>query len=73
MDVKNAFLNGYIKKEVFVEQPPGFEDINNSEYIFKLNKALYDLKQAPSAWYERLSEFYKVKVLIEEKLIQLSF
>ncbi|KAL3533292.1 hypothetical protein ACH5RR_006813 [Cinchona calisaya] len=57
MDVKSAFLNGFIDQEVFVEQPPGFENKNLPNYVFKLSKALYGLKQAPRAWYERLSGF----------------
>ena len=57
MDVKSAFLNGFIKEEVYVEQPPGFEDHKHPDHVFKLTKALYDLKQAPRAWYERLSSF----------------
>ena len=55
MDVKSAFLNGYISEEVYVHQPPEFED--NTERVFKLKKSLYGLKQAPRAWYERLSNF----------------
>ena len=54
MDVKNAFLNGFINEEVYVEQPPEFESFNFPNHVFKLKKALYDLKQAPRAWYERL-------------------
>ena len=44
MDVKSIFLNGIIKKEVYVEQPPSFEDYEFSNHVFKLNKALYGLK-----------------------------
>ncbi|WP_375667135.1 reverse transcriptase domain-containing protein, partial [Bartonella sp. AC326YNZD] len=57
MDVKSAFLNGYIEEEVYVKQPPGFENHMHPEYVYKLHKALYGLKQAPRAWYERLSKF----------------
>jgi hypothetical protein len=44
MDVKSAFLNGYIKEEVYVRQPPGFENAKFPNHIFKLHKALYGLK-----------------------------
>ncbi|WJX61599.1 hypothetical protein P8452_46671 [Trifolium repens] len=57
MDVKSAFLNGVITEEVYVKQPPVFEDLKNPEHVFKLKKSLYGLKQAPRAWYERLSNF----------------
>ena len=57
MDVKSAFINGYIKEEVYVEQPPGFEDHKYPDHVFKLSKALYRLKQTPRAWYEYLSSF----------------
>ncbi|KAI4312864.1 hypothetical protein MLD38_037654 [Melastoma candidum] len=57
MDVKSAFLNGEIKEEVYVDQPPGFEDPKNHDHVYKLDNALYGLKQAPRAWYERLSQF----------------
>ena len=57
MDVKSAFLNGYISEEVYVKQPPGFEHPEKSDYVFKLKKSLYGLKQAPRAWYDRLSSF----------------
>jgi hypothetical protein len=52
MDVKSSFLNGIIKKEVYVEQPPGFESEEYPNHVYKLYKALYELKQAPRAWYE---------------------
>src|ERR1044072_177118 len=57
MDVKSAFLNGYISEEVYVHQPPGFENFDYPEKVFKLKKSLYGLKKAPRAWYERLSNF----------------
>jgi hypothetical protein len=56
MDVKSAFLNRPIKEEVYVEQPPGFEDIEYPNHVYKLSKALYGLKQAPRAWYECLRD-----------------
>jgi hypothetical protein len=58
MDVKSAFLNCFITEEVYVEQPPRFENHEFPNHIFKLSKALYSLKQAPRAWYERLSVFF---------------
>jgi hypothetical protein len=57
MDVKSAFLNGPIKEEVYVEQPPDFKDSEYPNYVYKLSKALYGLKQAPRAWYEFLRDF----------------
>jgi hypothetical protein len=57
MDVKSAFLNGPIKEEVYVEQPPGFDDERYPDHVCKLSKALYGLKQALRAWYECLRDF----------------
>jgi hypothetical protein len=57
MDVKSTFFNGPIKEEVYVEQPPGFEDDRYPDHVYKLSKALYGLKQALRAWYECLRDF----------------
>jgi hypothetical protein len=57
MDVKSAFLNGPIKEEVYVEQPPGFEDDRYPDHVYKISKVLYGLKQDPRAWYECLRDF----------------
>jgi hypothetical protein len=57
MDVKSAFLNGPIKEDVYVEQPPGFKSEEYSNHVYKLHKTLYGLKQAPRAWYEYLRNF----------------
>ena len=61
MDVKSAFLNGYIEEEVYVKQPSGFENPKFANHIYKLQKALYGLKQAPRAWYEHLKTFLLAK------------
>jgi hypothetical protein len=58
MDVKSTFLNGPIKEEVYVKQPPGFESEGYPNHVHKLRKMLYGLKQAPRAWYECLRDFF---------------
>nr|GEV25733.1 hypothetical protein [Tanacetum cinerariifolium] len=57
MDIKSAFLYGNIEKEVYVCQPPGFEDPDFPDRVYKVEKALYGLHQAPRAWYETLSTY----------------
>jgi hypothetical protein len=56
-DVKNAFLNGVILEEVYVRQPPGFENSKYPNRVYKLSKALYEFKQVPRDWYARLKTF----------------
>ncbi|GKB78639.1 putative ribonuclease H-like domain-containing protein, partial [Tanacetum coccineum] len=57
MDVKSDFLYGKIEEEVYVCQPPGFEDPDFPNKVYKVEKALYGLHQAPRAWYETLSTY----------------
>ena len=47
MDVKSTFLNGVLKEEVYVEQPPGYEVAGEENKVYRLKRALYGLKQAP--------------------------
>nr|GEV90524.1 putative ribonuclease H-like domain-containing protein [Tanacetum cinerariifolium] len=57
IDVKSAFLYGTIEEEVYVCQPPGFEDPDHPDKVYKVVKALYDLHQAPRARYETLANY----------------
>ncbi|GJU80141.1 putative ribonuclease H-like domain-containing protein [Tanacetum coccineum] len=57
MDVKSAFLYGTIEEEVYVCQPPSFEDLYFPDKVYKVEKSLYGLYQAPRAWYETLSTY----------------
>ncbi|GJW88414.1 putative ribonuclease H-like domain-containing protein [Tanacetum coccineum] len=57
MDAKSAFLYDTIKEEVYVCQPPGFEDPEFPNKVYKVEKALYGLHQALRAWYETLSTY----------------
>ncbi|GJW87264.1 retrovirus-related pol polyprotein from transposon TNT 1-94 [Tanacetum coccineum] len=57
MDVKSAFLNGFINEEVYVARPPRFINFAKPNHVYRLKKTLYGLKQAPKAWYDRLKAF----------------
>ena len=57
MDVKTVYLNGVVEEEVYVEQPLVFETHDRETHVCKLNKSLYDLKQAPRTWYDRINGF----------------
>ena len=54
VDINNAFLNGDLTKTVYMPQPEGFEDKNRPNYICKLKKTFYGLRQTPRAWFDKL-------------------
>ena len=54
LDFNNAFLNGFLKEDIYMEQPPSFVNPSHPTWVYKLYRALYRLKQAPRAWFERL-------------------
>ncbi|GJR50376.1 retrovirus-related pol polyprotein from transposon TNT 1-94 [Tanacetum coccineum] len=65
MDVESSLVNGKLKEEVFVKQPPGFKSSEFPNYVCKLDKALYRLKQPLRTWYETLYAF-----LIKNKFVK---
>ena len=59
LDVKSAFLNGFLEEEIYVEQPPGFVKRGQDDKVYRLKKALYGLKQAPRAWNTRIDKYFQ--------------
>ena len=58
MNVKSAFLNGMLQEEVYVEQPKDFVNPHRPDDVYKLKRAMYGFKQAPRAWYYRLTAYF---------------
>lgn len=65
-DVKTAFLYGNLEEEIYMKQPPGFED--KTDRVLKLKKGLYGLKQAPKQWNERINSFFKHHKYVQSKV-----
>ncbi|WVZ04379.1 hypothetical protein V8G54_025185 [Vigna mungo] len=61
LDVKSAFLHGFLEEEVYIKQPPGFIKKGRENQVYKLDNALYGLRQAPRAWNKRLNAFFDSK------------
>ncbi|KAH9670907.1 hypothetical protein KPL70_017154 [Citrus sinensis] len=59
MDVKSAFLNGFLEEEVYIEQPLGYVVKGHEDKVLRLKKALYRLKQAPRAWNSRIDKYFQ--------------
>eukprot|EP00253_Pinus_taeda_P013847 PITA_13847 len=58
MDVKTTFLNGNIEEEVYIEQSKGFETFDHESHVCRIKRDLYELKQAPRAWYTRINNYF---------------
>ncbi|GJV76244.1 retrotransposon protein, putative, ty1-copia subclass [Tanacetum coccineum] len=59
MDVKTAFLNGYLDEDIYMVQPEGFVDPNHPRKVCKLQRSIYGLKQASRSWNKRFDEEIK--------------
>jgi len=59
LDVKTAFLHGDLKEEIYMTQPEGYKVVGKEDWVCKLNKSLYGLKQSLRQWYKRFDTFMK--------------
>jgi hypothetical protein len=65
--VKNAFLHGTLTETVYCSQPTVFVDPTQSDRVCRLNKSLYELKQAPQAWYSQFATYLLTLGFVEAK------
>jgi len=73
LDVNNAFLQGSLNEDVYMAQPPGLKDSEHPNYVCKLHKAIYGLRQAPPAWHDALKTFITSHGFITSKSDPSSF
>jgi hypothetical protein len=57
LDVKIAFLLGYLDEDIYMEQPKGFIHNCNKKFVYRLKKSLYGLRQSPRQWYKKFDSF----------------
>ena len=72
-DIKTAFLNGFLKEDVYVAQPKGFINQHFLDHVLYLKNELYGLKKAPRAWYDRLTQYLVSHGFIRGKTDQTFF
>ena len=70
MDVKNAFLNGDLHEEMYIQPPPGYSHLGSQ--VCRLRRAFYGLKQAPRAWFEKFSSVVASRVSLRVLMTLLS-
>ena len=70
MDVKTTFLNGNLYEEVYMQQPEGFVESENSHLVCRLKKSIYGLKQASRQWYLKFDEIISSMGFVENKVDQ---
>jgi hypothetical protein len=69
MDVKTAFLNGELEEDIYMDQPQGFVQDGKEHTVCKLKKSLYELKQSPRTWYQRINMFFTQKAFLRANAI----
>ncbi len=74
MDVKCAFLNGELNKDIYMTQPDGYEAIGQKNLIYKLKKTIFGLKQTQKVWNEKINGFFKKLVFSSvNQIIEIMF